>query len=143
MRWQYTNPAGKLFVSDGQFFYYYNSEENRAEKLNVKEAEDLRAPLAFLLGKLNFAEDFSEYHASMEGLDARITAFPKSDKLPFTEVTFLAAPDFRIKQLEVKGQDGSILQYSFQGEKKNPAVPDQMFKFYLPPGAEWVDSSKN
>jgi len=79
----------------------------------------------------------------MEGLDARITAFPKSDKLPFTEVTFLAAPDFRIKQLEVKGQDGSILQYSFQGEKKNPAVPDQMFKFYLPPGAEWVDSSKN
>ena len=143
MRWQYTNPPGKLFVSDGQFFYYYNSEENRAEKLNVKEAEDLRAPLGFLLGKLNFAEDFREYHASMDGADARITAIPKSDKVPFTEVTFLAAPDFTIKQLEVKGQDGSILQYAFQGEKKNPAVPDQMFKFYLPPGAEWVDSSKN
>ncbi len=143
MRWQYTNPAGKLFVSDGQFFYYYNAEDNRAEKLNVKEAEDLRAPLAFLLGKLNFDQDFREYHSSMVGADARITAMPKSDKLPFTEVTFLAAPDFTIKQLEVKGQDGSVLEYAFQGEKKNAPVPDAMFKFYLPPGAEWVDSSRN
>jgi outer membrane lipoprotein carrier protein len=143
MRWQYTNPAGKLFVSDGQYFYYYNPEDNHAEKLNVKEAEDLRAPLAFLLGKLNFNEDFREYHTSMAGADALISATPKSDKLPFTEVTFLTAPDFTIKQLQVKGQDGSLLEYAFQGEKKNPAVPDAMFKFSLPPGAEWVDSSKN
>jgi outer membrane lipoprotein carrier protein len=143
MRWQYTNPSGKLFVSDGQFFYYYNSEDNRAEKLNVKEADDLRAPLAFLLGKLNFAADFREYHWSMEGADARITAIPKSAKLPFTEVTFLAAPDFTIKQVQVKEQDGSILEYAFEGEKKNPALPDGMFRFTLPPGAEWVDSSRN
>ena len=71
-----------------------------------------------------------------------ITATPKSDKLPYTEVSFLASPDFAIGHLQVRGQDGSLLEFAFEGEKKNPAVPEAMFKFSPPPGAEWVDSSK-
>jgi outer membrane lipoprotein carrier protein len=142
MRWQYSMPAGKLFVSDGQFFYYYSPEDNRAEKMKLKEADDLRAPLAFLLGRLKFSEDFREFHSTTQGSDALVTAIPKSDKLPYTEVTFLASPDFAIKHLQVRGQDGSLLEFTFEGEKKNPVVPEAMFKFSPPPGAEWVDSSK-
>src|ERR1700693_1398583 len=33
MRWQYTAPAGKLFVSDGKFIYSYTPQDNRAEKM--------------------------------------------------------------------------------------------------------------
>ena len=135
-------PAGKLFVSDGQFFYYYSPEDNRAEKMKMKEADDLRAPLAFLLGRLNFKDDFREFQSMPQGEDALITAIPKSDKLPYTEVSFLSSPDFAIKHLQVRGQDGSLLEFAFEGEKKNPAVPDGMFKFTPPPGAEYVDSSK-
>src|SRR5436305_1635352 len=32
MRWQYTDPAGKLYVSDGEFIYSYEPEEKRVEK---------------------------------------------------------------------------------------------------------------
>jgi outer membrane lipoprotein carrier protein len=142
MLWQYTTPAGKLFVSDGQYFYYYSPEDKRAEKMKVKEADDLRAPLAFLLGKLNFKEDFGQFRSMPQGQDALITAIPKSDKLPYTEVTFLASPDFEIKHLQVRGQDGSVLEFAFEDEKKNPVLPDGMFKFTPPPGAEYVDSSK-
>jgi len=142
MRWQYLAPAGKLFVSDGQFFYYYSPEDNRAEKMKVKEADDLRAPLAFLLGRLNFNDDFREFHSKAQGSDVLVTAIPKSDKLPYTEVSFLSSPDFMIKHLQVRGQDGSLLEFAFDGEKKNPSVPDAMFKFSPPPGARWVDSSK-
>jgi outer membrane lipoprotein-sorting protein len=42
----------------------------------------------------------------------------------------------------VKGQDGSLLEFTFEGEKKNPAVSDAMFRFTPPPGSEFVDSSK-
>ena len=54
MRWEYTQPAGKLFLSDGKLIYYYNPVSKRAEKMKVRESEDMRAPLAFLLGKLDF-----------------------------------------------------------------------------------------
>ena len=56
MRWDYKTPAGKLFLSDGKQVYFYNPATNRAEKTKLKETEDMRAPLAFLLGKLDFEQ---------------------------------------------------------------------------------------
>jgi outer membrane lipoprotein carrier protein len=141
MRWQYTTPAGKLFVSDGKFIYSYTPQDNRAEKMKFKEADDMRAPLAFLLGRLNFAEDFREFRSRQEDGGVYITAIPKSDKLPYTEVSFLATPDFAIRRLEVKGQDNSVLQFTFESEKKDAPISDAMFRFSPPPGAEYVDSS--
>src|SRR4051794_20412783 len=52
MRWDYDQPKGKLFISDGKFLWLYTPADNRAEKMKLKESDDMRAPLAFLLGKL-------------------------------------------------------------------------------------------
>src|SRR5579872_5482399 len=141
MRWQYTAPAGKLFVSDGKFIYSYTPQDHRAEKMKLKETEDMRAPLAFLLGRLDFKKDFREFRARAEDGGLFITALPKSDKLPYTEVSFLTAPDFSIRRLEVKGQDNSVLRFTFENEKKDPPIQDALFHFTPPPGAEYVDSS--
>jgi outer membrane lipoprotein carrier protein len=141
MRWQYTSPEGKLFVSDGKYIYSYTPSDNRAEKMKLKETDDMRAPLAFLLGRLEFSKDFREFRAHPEDGGVFITAIPKSDKLPYTEVSFLAAPDFSIRRLEVKGQDNSVLKFTFENEKKNPPVQEAMFRFTPPPNAEYVDSS--
>ena len=142
MRWQYSSPAGKLFVSDGKFIYSYYPDENRAEKTKLKETEDMRAPLAFLLGRLNFKDDFSEFRAKPDGENVLLTATPKSDKLPYTEVSFLVSPDYAIHSLSVKGQDGSQLDFTFENEKRNPPIPNDMFTFVPPPGVEFVDSSR-
>jgi outer membrane lipoprotein carrier protein len=141
MRWQYTAPAGKLFVSDGKFIYSYTPQDNRAEKMKLKETDDMRAPLAFLLGRLEFNKDFREFRAHPEDGGVFITAIPKSDKLPYSEVSFLAAPDFSIRRLEVKGQDNSVLRFTFENEKQDPAIQDALFQFTPPPGVEFVDSS--
>ena len=95
MRWQYTDPAGKLFVSDGKNVYFYNPDTNRAEKMKLKETEDMRAPMAFLLGRLDFDKDFGRYTARPEDNGVFITAQPKSDRLPYREVSFLVGPDNR------------------------------------------------
>jgi outer membrane lipoprotein carrier protein len=142
MRWQYSTPAGKLVISDGKFLYSYDPGDNRAEKMKLKETDDLKAPLAFLLGKLNFESDFRNFKVEPDRENVFITAFPKSDKMLYTEVTFLVSPDFVIHYLKVKGQDGSLLEYTFENEKKNPPVPDAMFRFAPPPGVEYVDSSQ-
>src|SRR5579884_2740626 len=56
----YTTPAGKLFVSDGKNVWIYSPEGKRVEKSPLKESEDMRAPLAFLLGKLDFQKEFRD-----------------------------------------------------------------------------------
>src|ERR1700730_14252823 len=87
MRWDYDQPKGKLFVSDGKYLWLCTPSENRAEKMKFQETEDLRAPLAFLLGKLNFEKEFRNLEERPEGpegpqgRDTRIKAEPKSDNL--------------------------------------------------------------
>jgi len=141
MRWQYSAPAGKLFVSDGKFIYSYTPQDNRAEKMKLKETDDMRAPLAFLLGRLDFNKDFREFRAHAENDGVFITAIPKSDKLPYSEVSFLTTPDYAIRRLEVKNQDNSVLRFAFENEKKDPALHDSLFRFAPPPGVEYVDAS--
>lgn len=143
MRWQYTDPAGKLVVSDGKFIYYLDN--NRAEKMELKQTDDMKAPLAFLLGKLHFESDFKQITTSPDPRTDNIfiTATPKSDKLPYTQVTFLVSPDSVIHWLSVKEQDGSTLEYVFENEKKNAPVQESMFRFVPPPGVEYVTPITN
>ncbi len=142
MRWQYTTPAGKLFLSDGKQVYFYNPATNRAEKTKLRETEDMRAPLAFLLGKLDFDKDFRDFQLKNESATAAtVTGVPKSDKLPYKQVQFTVNPlkGYSIERLVVTAQDNGTLVFTFANEQMNPAVNDKLFKFELPKGAQWAD----
>jgi outer membrane lipoprotein carrier protein len=140
MRWEYA--SGMLFVSDGKFIFSYYPEEHRYEKLSMKESDDMRAPLAFLLGDVDFDRDFGTYRTKPQDNDVLITALPKSDKFPYTEVTFLIAADSTIRRLEVKLQTGDLIVFTFEGEKKNPLLADALFQFTPPKGAELDDRTR-
>jgi outer membrane lipoprotein carrier protein len=135
MRWDYTNPPGKLFVSDGKDVYLYTPEGNRVEKTKLKASDYMRAPMAFLLGKLDFAKDFRDFEVKQEGTNYLVVARAKNDKLPYERVQMLVTPDHAIQRLVIDGQDQSILTFQFTDEKVNPAVDDAQFKFQMPPGA--------
>jgi outer membrane lipoprotein carrier protein len=142
MRWQYTSPPGKLFISDGKYFYLYTPSSNRVERTKVKESEDMRAPLAFLLGKLDFQRDFRKFITRQRGSDLSITAEPRSDRAPFTQVEFRVGSAFEIRELEVTGLDNSVMLYRFENEKLNPPLSDRLFRFQPPPGAEVVEETQ-
>ena len=129
MRWAYSQPAGKLFVSDGKMLWLYTPDENRVERMKFKESDDMRAPLAFLLGKLDFDKEFRNLQSKTEGADTRIMAEPKTDNLPYSAVEFLVAPDSHIKEVKVTGFDRSILQFTFDQERVDPPLDGKLFQF--------------
>lgn len=135
MRWDYSQPKGKLFISDGSNIWLYSPADNHAEKMPLKESDDMRAPLAFLLGRLHFEKEFKNIKATPEGRNTRITAEPKSDNLPYSQVEFLVAPDDHIVELKVTYFDKSTLQYYFDQERVDPKLDSKLFHFELPPGA--------
>src|SRR5258708_33536670 len=59
MRWEYRSPREKLFVSDGKNAWFYVPEERQARKTSVKKLDDIRSPLAFLLGKSKLEKELS------------------------------------------------------------------------------------
>lgn len=141
MRWDYTSPQGKLFVSDGKNLWLYTPANNRIEKMKLKESEDMRAPLAFLLGKLDFSKDFRNIQGAPEGNDTRITAAPASPNLPYTTVDFVVTAEGRIRHLKVTGYDKSLLEFEFDQEKLNPGLSSKLFEFKPPPGVPVVVES--
>ena len=140
MRWDYSEPSGKLFLSDGKDVYLYTPDAHRVEKGTLKSSEDMRAPLAFLLGKLDFSKEFRDFQFTQEGGNFQIDAKAKSDKLPYERVQMLVTPDGQIQRLVIHLQELSILTFQFDGEKLNPPVDDALFRFQLPAGATLVDA---
>lgn len=141
MRWQYKDPAGKLFISDGKHSWFYSPAMNRVEKTPLKSTDDMRAPLAFLLGKLDFSRDFRQFRVSPEGGNTRVIALPKSKNAPYSHVDFTIAPDHRILRLSIESVDGTTVEYKFGAEKVNPPVDAKLFQFQMPPGVEFVETA--
>lgn len=139
MRWQYSDPAGKLFLTDGKFAYYYSPASRRVDKTKLKETDDMRAPLAFLMGRLDFRRDFREFRTYQEGPNTYIVAMPKSDKAPYTQVAFVVNPRFQIEMLRVNGQDQSVLVYRLSDEQINPKLDASQFVFHPPEGVQIVE----
>jgi outer membrane lipoprotein carrier protein len=135
MRGEYSLPKGKLFISDGKFLWIYTPADNRVAKMPLKVSEDMRAPLAFLLGKLNFNKEFRNLRQQQEGASTRIFAEPKTEDLPYSAVEFLVTTENRISELKVTGFDRSILDFIFTDEKVDPPLDSKLFQFQPPAGA--------
>jgi outer membrane lipoprotein carrier protein len=140
MRWDYTQPEGKVFVSDGRNVYLYLSGDNKVEKVPLKATEDMRAPLAFLLGRLDLKKEFGDFQAHPGEGGTWLEALAKTNQAPYERVEMLIGPEGAIHKLKIEGRDGSVLSFAFRDEKLNLPVGDSVFHFVIPPGAEVVDS---
>jgi outer membrane lipoprotein carrier protein len=140
MRWEYSQPKGRLWISDGKQVFNYLPDESRVERSPLRDSDDLHAPLAFLLGKLHFDKEFRNLQSRPEGNGGlRITAEPKVDTLPYSQVEFVISGENHILEVKVTGFDKSILVYTFDQEKMNPPVDPKLFQFRIPAGAEVVE----
>lgn len=140
MRWTYTEPAGKLFVSDGRNAWLYTAADNRVERSALKASEDLHAPMAFLLGKLDLGKEFKGFEIKPADTDTILIASARTDQLPYESVQMSVGQDYAIHELTVRGRDGSTLDFLFRNEVINPAVPEQAFRFTPPAGADVIDA---
>ena len=138
MRWEYRYPEGKLFVADGEWAYLYDPAQKQAERSKLKGSDDLRAPLAFLMGRLDFRRDFQGFSANADGDQVHIRATPRSPQSPYRTVEFWVSPLHRLTRVTVSGQDASLMSFVFEDEVANPPVADRLFTFQPPAGVTLV-----
>jgi outer membrane lipoprotein carrier protein len=142
MRWAYSQPEGKLVISDNKFLWVYTPDDKHVQQLKLQESDDMRAPLAFLLGRLDFDKEFRNLQARPEGADTRIVAEPKTDKMPYSEVQFLVTRDYRIREVRGTLFDGAVLDFIFDQERLEPTLDPKLFQFVMPKGAELVEAGQ-
>ncbi len=66
MRWDYSEPERKQFFCDGRYVYEYVPADGFATRMSLKDADDWRAPFAFLLGRGDLRRDFQRIETASE-----------------------------------------------------------------------------
>jgi outer membrane lipoprotein carrier protein len=59
MKWDYSSPAGKLFLLDGKYAWFYSPGDPQVQRIPAKELDDLRSPLRFLLGHTELEKEMN------------------------------------------------------------------------------------
>lgn len=140
MRWDYSAPAAKLFVSDGRWLYEYVPAERYATRTTVKEADDLRAPFAFLLGRGNLRRDFKDIEFAKESpvkAGNRVLRMVPKRAENFKMLLVEIEPNsLRLERLALIEGNGARSDFLFSNVRENPATSDAQFIFKAPAGVE-------
>jgi outer membrane lipoprotein carrier protein len=144
MRWEYRSPKEKLFVSNGKDAWFYVPQDRQARKEAARKLEDLRSPLAFLLGKtklekelrgLSLAPDIPPAQAE----DVVLRGVPTALADQINEIVLEITPENQIVRLLLEGVDGASTEYQFSDQKEDVPIGEGRFDFKPPAGTEIVE----
>ena len=144
MRWEYRSPRDKLFLSDGKDAWFYVPGERQVRRTAVKKLDDLRSPLAFLLGKTKLEKELQALSlapdvAPLAAGGVVLRGVPKSMADRVSQVLLEITPEHWISRILIDEVDGSVTDYRFTNQKVDLDVPDQRFLFVVPDGVEVID----
>lgn len=144
MSWEYRSPEEKLFVSDGKDAWLYLPAEKQVRKSSLQKLNDLRSPLAFLLGKTKLEKELSglsfapEVQVWKDG-DSVLVGSPKGMEDRIRRVLIEVTPGHQIARIMLQGIDDSITEYRFSDQQEGVSIPDSKFRFVAPAGTETVE----
>jgi outer membrane lipoprotein carrier protein len=135
MRWAYDAPAGKLFVLDGKFAYFYTPGDAQAQRIPAKQLDDLRSPLRFLLGHTQLEKELT----GLTLTGSTLSGIPKGMEQRVHSLAITATPDGTIQRIRLEETDGAVTDFTFTAIRENVPTTDRDFTFLPPAGVEIVD----
>ncbi len=140
MRWTYTDPPGKLFIMDGHDAYFYTPGQTEIPRVPAKRLDDLRSPLAFLLGHARLATELDGLTFAEVGMASwTLKGVPRGMEKRIVALTITARADGTIDSMEVAETDGAINSFRFTDERPNVPIPPGAFTFAPPPGTHVIE----
>ena len=145
MRWDYRQPTEKLFVSDGKTAYFYVPGEKPARRTSMKNLDDLRSPLRYLLGKTKLEKEFNDLgladgeHPSVAA-NVLLAGVPKQMTQRISRVLLEITSQNLIQRIVIQEVDGSVTEFRFSNILENQEVADRQFRFDAPKGVETIEA---
>jgi len=145
MRWDYTNPEQKQFVSDGLKMYSYIPQDKQVIVASVPKEDEASTPTLFLAGKGSLTRDFTaaivDPPPSMAAGTRALKLVPKARQRDYDWLTLIVdAATLDIRGLQTTDAQGGKSSFSFTNLKENVGVADKEFAFKIPRGVDVVSA---
>ena len=146
MRWVYTSPEKKEFVSDGRKIYSYLPQDKQVIVNDVPPADQAASPALFLAGKGDISRDFTAAAAdsSVPGAVA-LKLTPRRDEPDYEYLVVAVDPStLQIRALTTRDRQGGDSTLTFTNMKENRGLSDKAFVFRIPRGVDGItDGTRN
>ena len=145
MRWEYETPEKKLIVTSGKDVYLYEEEVNQVTVISRERFLNSEISRAFFCGKGRLREYFkidSACSGPEEGLEEAkecwsLRLIPRKETPNLKElVLHIDRKSHLIRAVTLLDQLGGRTEIVFSQIKVNSSVPDSLFHFTIPAGAE-------
>jgi outer membrane lipoprotein carrier protein len=138
MRWDYTVPEPKVFVSDGHRIYLHVPADNQVIISPVPQEDQATTAVLFLVGKGNLTRDFTVSY--VEGGASDTYALKLVPRLPERDYDWLQIVvdrhTMQIRSLSAADSQGGRSTFHFSNFKENVGLSDKTFTFKIPRGAD-------
>ena len=144
MRWEYRSPREKLFVSDGKAVWFYLPAERQLRKSDFRKLDDVRSPIAFLLGKTKLENELQGLskvvdQTPLDPANTLLRGVPKTFADRISEVLLEVTSSNQLARIVLTEVDGATTDFRFSNPKENREVSDRLFQFAPPPGVETIE----
>jgi outer membrane lipoprotein carrier protein len=144
MRWEYRSPKEKLFLSDGKNAWFYVPGDRQVRKTSTAKLEDLRSPIAFLLGKTKLEKELDGLSLApdlvpLQSHNVVLRGIPKALAGRVGQVIVEVTPERHIARIIIEEVDGSATEYRIRDQKEDVGLADDRFRFAPPPGTEVIE----
>lgn len=142
MRWTYTDPEQKVFVSDGAKLYSYVPADKQVYVATVPTGDDASTPALFLAGKGNITRDFTASAASPAGAPEGSVALKltpvRQEREYETLVLVVDRATLTWRMLITADRQGGTSTFAFANLRENTGVGDKEFVFSIPRGVDVI-----
>ena len=140
MRWVYTAPEKKTFISDGVKIYSYIPQDRQVIVSNVPKGDETSTPILFLAGKGDIVRDFTASYADggPPGTWALKLVPRRAERDYDTLVLYLDPATLQIRALTTTDRQGGESRFTFSNMKENRGLPDKDFAFRIPRGVDVI-----
>lgn len=139
MRWNYASPAGKVFLLDGKYAWFYSPGDAQVERVSASQLDDLRSPLRFLLGHTQLQKELEGLALSRGEGGLQLSGVPKGMQNRVAKIVIGVSEDGVIHSMLIDEVDGARTAFRFKDSEANVPAPDTDFVFRPPPGVPVVD----
>jgi outer membrane lipoprotein carrier protein len=141
MRWVYTRPERKEFVSNGQRIYSYLPSDKQVIVAPMPTGEQT-TPALFLTGRGHLVRDFTASFAPLPGAASGLLGLKLVPKRSDPEIEWLLLgvdpQTFQIRQLVATDKQGGRSSFTFSNLKENRNLSDKLFEFQVPRGVDVI-----
>jgi outer membrane lipoprotein carrier protein len=146
MRWEYTAPERKLFVSDGTRLYAYVPEDRQVTISEVPRDDRASTSALFLAGRGDLTRDFDASIDASVDTPANTVALRLTPRQPEAEydwlVLVLDRASLQIRQLITADAQGGRSTFAFSNLRENTNPADQTFAFTVPRGVDVITADR-